>query len=154
MSGPQTHTVVLFTVHGVEVKRAAILQELDRITDYYKNPPETDEKSLEFPVGEKTQEMLWENINPTIEVVFMNKVGYEDLKSLRAAVESETIKYIEYLVKKFSIPAGKTFKTDGESNLVVIDDPNNIDMETGRRRRRKIRKRATNYTPPKKKRKK
>lgn len=49
------------------------------------------------------------------------------------------------------LPVGKTYKSDGNGNIIVVDDP---DYMTEEGTFRKHRKKNMNYTPPKKKRKK
>lgn len=76
----------------------------------------------------------------------------ESAAKLNKVFENEARKHIEDYdsLPPYPAPKGKVWKTDSESKFVLVDDPDRFNEEG----LRKVRRKPTNFTPRKKKRKK
>lgn len=71
---------------------------------------------------------------------------YDTINNVEIAIKTDLVVYIN---KKFNIK-DKIFKTDGNDDLYVVDDPNKINEDNNKVKRRNS---LTNITPKKKKKK-
>lgn len=118
-------TIVLMNEDGTGVPTAKILEELDVIKK-------------------------WDNgHNHPVRVKIVHQEVYDMIENVENACKTDLSTYISL---KYKVPKGKVFKSGGDSELWLVDDPDYYYGDgVGFKKKKKV---VTNYTPPKKKRKK